>query len=285
MADTLLDWLLQRYPASSRQTLKRMLEAGRVRVNGKVARKFGERVAAGDEVVVADRAAARAAALPPPPADLRVVYEDGDVLVVDKPAGLLTSTVPREPRPTLLAKVAEYLARRDPRARVGLIHRLDRDASGLLVFSKNEASYESLKTQFFEHSVERVYAAVVRGVPAEPKGRIESRLIERADGSVHSTRQTGKGQRAVTDYEVLAARGKTSLLRVTLHTGRKHQIRAHLSERGHAILGDRMYGPAKGGADGNLLLIAKRLAFAHPRTGKRVEFELELPAEFGAGAV
>src|SRR5262249_11749999 len=152
--------------------------------------------------------------------------------VVDKPPGLLTSTVPREPRATLLAQVRGHVAAKERRARVGLIHRLDRDASGLLVFSKNNAAYESLKRQFFEQLVERVYMASVDGRPPELKGRIRSRLVELTDGRVRSTKAPDKGQAALTEYIVLRQFGGRALLRVTLHTGRKHQIRAHLSERG-----------------------------------------------------
>src|SRR5262245_66217776 len=105
---------------------------------------------------------------------MRIIHEDVDILVVAKPAGLLTSTVPRERRPTLLKMVREYAAQHDPRARVGLIHRLDRDASGLLVFSKNHDAYESLKRQFFRHTVDRIYLAVVRGRLNPPAGKIRS---------------------------------------------------------------------------------------------------------------
>src|SRR5437879_4341471 len=107
---------------------------------------------------------------------LVIVYEDVDVLVVNKPAGLLTSTVARERRPTLLKMVREYAAEIEPRARVGLIHRLDRDASGLLVFSKNHQAYQSLKSQLFHHTVDRIYVAAVKGKLHPPVGRIESRL-------------------------------------------------------------------------------------------------------------
>src|SRR4051812_44604165 len=172
--------------------------------------------------------------------DVTIIHEDADVLVIDKPGGLLTSTVPREKLPTALAMVREHLAETDPRARAGLIHRLDRDASGLLVFSKNQPAYDSLKTQFFKHTVERVYTAVVHGVPDPPRGRIESRLIERADGSVHSTTRHAAGQRAITDFQLVRSADDTSVLQVTLFTGRKHQIRVHLGERGHPIVGDRV---------------------------------------------
>jgi 23S rRNA pseudouridine1911/1915/1917 synthase len=205
----------------------------------------------------------------------QIIYEDGEVLVVDKPAGLLTSTVPREPRPTLLAEVRQYVQRRQPRARVGLIHRLDRDAQGLLVFSKSHRAYESLKSQFYHHTVARQYTVVVEGSPRLDQQSIRSRLLERADGTVYSTNQRGKGQAAVTEVEVVSRHGRRAVLRVTLLTGRKHQVRVHLSENAMPIVGDRMYGkPDRRG----LHLAATFLAFDHPRTGKRMEFQLPPPA-------
>ena len=206
---------------------------------------------------------------------LSIVHEDRDVLVIDKPAGLLTSTVPRERRPTALAMVRRHLELTDPRARPGLIHRLDRQASGLLVFSKNHPAYQSLKRQFFHHTVSRVYHAVVCPPPPKAGGRIESFLVERADGSVHSTKIPGRGQRAVTEFAVVARRGDLALLRVTLHTGRKHQIRVHLSEGGWPIVGDIQYG-GKSHRTG-LMLAAVELAFDHPRTGKRMVFAAAAP--------
>ena len=145
-----------------------------------------------------------------------IIHEDAHILVVDKPAGLLTSTVPGEKRATALAIVQRYVLAREPRARIGLIHRLDKDASGLLIFSKSQRAYESLKTQFFKHSVERIYEAQVKGIPNPRKGRIDSRLIERADGTVRSTSEHAKGQRAVTDYEVVRTDDDGTFYRVTL---------------------------------------------------------------------
>lgn len=288
--ETLLDRLLRLYPTAKRQTLRRMIQAGRVSVNGRRPEGLRQVLAAADVIDVTDRVPvaqsrttsgrgdARAAA-GRRATGLTILYEDEDVLVVNKPAGLLTSTVPREPRPTLLAAVREHVAEREPRARVGLIHRLDRDASGLLVFSKNDAAYRSLKHQFFEHSVERVYWAVVRGRPNPPHGRIETRLVERADGTVRSTRQFGKGEQAVTDYEVARSERGRSLMRVTLQTGRKHQIRVHLRERGNPILGDKVYG-SETDREPRLMLTAAVLSFTHPRTGERMRFEGPIPPEF-----
>ena len=230
--------------------------------------KLSQSVAEGEDVRVDERPAPTSkvrASLAP----LRLVHEDDDVLVIDKPPGLLTSTGPREKRPTALAIVRRYVEATSPKARVGLIHRLDRDAGGLLVFSKSDLAYQSLKTQFFKHTVERVYEAIVRGSPNPKKGRIESRLIERADGSVRSTKEHGKGERAITEYEVADARDGQATVRVTLQTGRKHQIRVHLSERGWPIVGDVVYGE---GEPGGLKLRAVKLVFDHPRTGRRVQF-------------
>jgi 23S rRNA pseudouridine1911/1915/1917 synthase len=209
-----------------------------------------------------------------------IVHEDADVLVIDKPSGLLTATVPNEHRPTALAAVTRHLAGTDPAARVGLIHRLDRDASGLLVFTKNPDAFHSLKQQFFKHAVDRVYHAVVEGKPKRAGGRIESRLVELNDGSVKTTKRPDAGELAVTEFKVIRVAKDVSLLRVTLHTGRKHQIRAHLSEMGHAIVNDAVY--SKRRRTGRLMLVASELAFDQPRTGERVRFTATIPKEMTA---
>lgn len=277
MPETLLHRLVQKYPLAKRQTLKRMVEAGRVTINGSRATRLSQPLVSGDRVEVLERVVSRK----PPAAEAElpgIIFEDDDILVVNKPPGLLTSTVPREPRETLLARVRTYVSQRDPAARVGLIHRLDRDASGLLVFSKNEQAYQSLKSQFFHHTVRREYRALVHGVPDPAMGRIESRLVERADGTVHSTRQYGKGQIAVTDYEVIKTERKRTLVRVILQTGRKHQIRVHLAERGTPVVGDPVYGP--GGKAARLMLAATKLTIDHPRTGTSTTFTVPLPVSF-----
>ncbi|HEY8669130.1 MAG TPA: RluA family pseudouridine synthase [Tepidisphaeraceae bacterium] len=278
MPQLLLDRLLQQFPDAKRQTLKRMVEAGRVRINGRPAHKLKQPVGERDIVEFIDRQPAPPAHKHRPPFD--VIYEDADLLVVNKPAGLLTSTVPREPRPTLLAQVRQYAAEHDPKARIGLIHRLDRDAAGLLVFSKNDTAYESLKSQFFHHTVERKYLAVVEGLPKHPKGRIKSSLVERADGTVYSSGTPAKGQAAITDYQVKRKGKQRALLEVTLQTGRKHQIRVHLSEHELPIVGDAMYGKQPLSPAPRLMLLAFRLAFTHPRTAKLIQCELPMPDEF-----
>jgi 23S rRNA pseudouridine1911/1915/1917 synthase len=271
--DNLNQWLARKYPLAKRQTLKRMVEARRVRINGRPAAKLSEPLAPEDKVEVIERTS------PSAPAKLPgLVFEDDDILVVDKPAGLLTSTTARERRPTLLAGVRDYLTQADPNARVGLIHRLDRDASGLLVFSKNQQAFRSLKDQFFNRTAGREYRAIVHGKPDPPAGRIQTNLIEHIDGTVHSTRQTGKGEPAITHYTVLRTEKKLSLLRVVLETGRKHQIRAHLAERGNPIVGDTLYGTDETAP--RLMLAAVRLTITHPRDGRQMTFAIPIPREF-----
>lgn len=280
---TLLDWLLRKFPEAKRQTLKRMVEAGRVQINSRPAVRLKQPLSPDDIIEVIERSPQEKSANQDPASKLRILYEDADVMVVDKPPGLLTSTVARERRPTLLATVRAYVVNREPRARVGLIHRLDRDASGLLVFSKNDAAYRALKSQFFHHTVTREYIAVVHGTPKPLEGRIENRLAERADGVVHATSRLNHGQVAITDYRVVKSERGMSLVRVILHTGRKHQIRVHLSGRGNPIVGDRVYGPPEPKA-ARLMLAATRLVFRHPRTEQPTEFSLPLPVQFPVSA-
>ena len=206
---------------------------------------------------------------------LRVIFEDDDLIVVNKGPGVLSSTVPGERRPTIAAQVEQHVAG-NRRARIGIIHRLDRDAAGILIFSKNPAAFDSLKEQFFHHTVTRQYLALVHGKIDPPEGSITSRLVEYADGTVHSTARKDKGQIAKTDYKTLASAKGRTLVQLTLQTGRKHQIRVQLTDRGNPIVGDRVYGPHPP-VVGPMRLVAVRLEVDHPRTGKRMVFQIDPP--------
>lgn len=279
MIETVLDALGAQFPQAKKTTLRRMLEGGRVRLNGTVVKRAKEPMPAGGKLVVNDAPKAVATAVTAPLHPLKLIYEDDDVLVIDKPAGLLTSTVAREKRPTAIGLIRQYLERTSPAARAGVVHRLDRDASGLLVFAKNQMALRALKSQFFKHTVRREYLAITHGSPTPPSGRIDNRLVEYLDGTVHETERIDKGQRAITDYATLARGKAMAAVRVTLLTGRKHQIRAHLSLRGVPIVGDRVYGKPKDDAP-RMMLAAVILGFDHPGTGKPMVFEQPIPKQF-----
>lgn len=267
---------MRKFPEASKQTLKHMVEQRRVLVSGKAVDRLSAAIQPKDKIEFLDKP--RPAAPPKSPVVDWIVHEDADLIIVNKPARLLTSTNPRETRPTLWQMLIEYVAPREKRATVGLIHRLDRDASGLLVFSKNDRAFQLLKKQFFHHTVERCYQALVTSKPQTPDGRRISRVVERPDGSVHSTKLRSKGELAVTDYRTLRAKGKLALVEVKLQTGRKHQIRVHLSEMGCPILGDKIYN-AEGPDAPRLMLQATRLVLDHPATGKRMMFDAALSPE------
>jgi len=271
---TLLEWLVQKFPTAKKQTLREMVGQGRVSINGRAAKNVKEAVGESDKVSVGKKPERARASIEP----LKIIHEDKDVLVVNKPPGLLTSTTVRERRATAIELVRNYLADRDRQARAGIVHRLDRDASGLLVFSRNNSAHQSLKKQFFKHTVLREYLAVVHGTVAPPAGRIESNLVELKDGSVRDTHAPRKGQKAVTDYEVIAQGEKIAVVRVRLETGRKHQIRAHFAQKKNPVVGDSVYeGPQPPGT--LLLLAAVKLGFDHPGSGQRVTFEIPPPVE------
>jgi 23S rRNA pseudouridine1911/1915/1917 synthase len=272
------------FPTAKRTTLKRMVQTGRV-VSGGGGVGEGVKIRRLSEELPANADIRVLTGEPEPPRHRRgglpIIHEDEDLLVLDKPPGLLTSTVPGEKRPTLLARVTTYLARHSPKSRVGVIHRLDKDARGLIVFSKHSDAFHSLKAMLKDRAIQRRYHAVVLGHPKPPAGRIENRLIELPDGRVVQTTDNRKGEIAISHYETVkvSALPKRALLQLTLETGRKHQLRTHLAGLGHAIVGDVLYG-APPDNQPPLLLIATLLEFAHPRDGRMVKYELPLPEEF-----
>jgi 23S rRNA pseudouridine1911/1915/1917 synthase len=265
---SLLDVLGAQFPASSKSSLRKLLESGRVTVNGRPARIARQTLTPADRVVVLPRPRESTPEWPLP-----VVYVDEDILVIDKPAGLLTSTVPREKRPTAVAILRDYAARALPAARVGLVHRLDREASGLLVFSLSPRAHGALKAQFADRTAGRSYRAIVRGRPRPDRGTIDASLAEYVDGTVHPSTHNRHAQSAITHYELIATTPDRSMLHVRLETGRKHQIRVHLAGIGHPIVGDTLYG---GPAADRMMLAAVELTLEHPAGGRRT-FSIEPP--------
>lgn len=270
---TLLDLLQQRFPDSSKTTLRQMLQSDRVRVNGAAERRANRPIAEGDVVEVGARTAR------PLDPRLRIVFEDSDLIVVEKSEGLLTIASPEVPHEHAEAFLNEYLGARPGEVRVHVVHRLDRDTSGLLVFAKNSWSRDRLQELFAAHDIERMYLAVVHGSIAPPSGTFHSFLAEDRDLRVRSV-PDGAGKEAVTHYRTIAAGQRYSMLELTLETGRRNQIRVHLAEAGHPVVGDTMYGPPETSPLRRLALHAKLLGFVHPRTGRKMQFITEVPAPF-----
>jgi 23S rRNA pseudouridine1911/1915/1917 synthase len=273
---TLLDALTALFPDSSKTTLRQMLQSGRVRVNGEV-EKDAKRFLHPDEILdIAQKASQRAL-----PLGLGILYEDRDVIVVLKANGLLTVATEREPKVTAQAFLNDYL-KENHEQRVHVVHRLDRETSGVLVFAKTFGAREGLKEQFAEHTVDRLYVAIIEGAIEPPAGTIRSHLFERKNlrmTSIDRLDEYPSAKLAVTHYKTVKSVKGFSMLEVRLETGRKNQIRAHLSEAGHPVAGDQFYG-ATTNPLGRLGLHAKLLGFDHPTTGERMTFSAPLPKPF-----
>lgn len=270
-------------PLGSRSRAQRLIDAGRVTVDG-VARPKRHLVAAGEVVEVEEDAAPDAPAVDPVAAaiDVPIAYEDEALVVVDKPAGLVVHPAAGHWTGTL----AQALAARGIAAeRGGLVHRLDRDTSGLLVAAKDDATLRALQAELRERRVEREYLALVDGRPPARTGTIDAAIgRDRRERTRHST-DTDAPREAVTHFEIVEALPHATLLRVRLETGRTHQIRVHLEAIGHPVLGDPEYGPRTRHDDLGLrrqFLHAARLAFDHPETGERIEVASPLPADLQA---
>lgn len=223
---------------------------------------------------------------PEPPADKRnpeLVYEDDDIIVVDKPTGLLTIATEKERHATLYRMLFEYVKEKRPPEMLFIVHRLDRDASGLLVFAKSEEAKRVLQLQFKNHSAGRTYVAVCQGRWDEERMTIRNYLAENAAYRVYSTNDPHRGRLAVTHVRVVRQTQHRSLVEATLETGRKHQIRVHLTDFGHPILGDKAYGDAANPIR-RLALHGTRLVFKHPTTHKTLTFDSPMPDSF-AGLV
>ena len=283
-------WLAGKLPELSRARVQGLIEQGAVRVDGRPARasarvKAGQRV----EVAVPDPAPAAPA---PEEIPLRVVHEDARLIVIDKPAGLVVHPGAGTARGTLVNALlhrVKDLSGIGGVLRPGIVHRLDRGTSGLLVAAKDDAAHQDLARQFASRTVEKEYLAVVLGRPRRASGTIDAPIgrdpVHRKRMSVRAPR----GRAARTTYSVEEPLEGAALLRVRIHTGRTHQIRVHLASVGHPIAGDATYGGRRLAATasprlaealrelGRPALHAARLAFTHPATGERVAFQSPLP--------
>jgi len=213
------------------------------------------------------------------PKGLTVIYEDKDVIVVEKPCGLLTMGTDRDKSRTVHTILNEYVRKGDPRSRnrIYIVHRLDRETSGILIFAKNEAAKTFLQRDW--DNTDKFYLTVVHGSITPKSGTISSYLAENSAFTVYSTPDQAAGKLSITEYKVLKESRGFSLLEIHLLTGRKHQIRVHLSEKGHPVVGDRKYGKAND-PHGTLALHARSISFTHPVSGRRLTFETGIPDYF-----
>lgn len=213
------------------------------------------------------------------PKGLSVLYEDQDVIVIDKPVGLLTMGTERDKSHTAQAILNDYVRKGNARSRerVYIVHRLDRETSGILIFAKSEQAKRHLQDDWT--NTEKNYLAIVYGRLTPPEGTISSYLVENSALTVYSTPDASKGKLSHTAYRTLKEARGFSLLEIDLLTGRKHQIRVHLSDKGHPVVGDKKYGK-EGDGSRWLALHAQSIAFTHPVTGKRLFFETALPEHF-----
>ena len=250
-----------------------MLSQGRVRLNGKPCKIARHLVRQGDVISVGEKSAPSVSLH-----GLEILYEDKDIIIVHKPAGLLTVATEHERERTAYAYLRIHLKQRDPRQKLFVVHRLDKFVSGVIVFAKSEGIKQKLQNVFHTHDIERRYWAIVQGHVAGDRGTIRSHLAEDRSKRMRSTTKSGAGKHAVTHWRVLRRLQNWTALEVTLETGRKNQIRAHLSEMGHPIVGDKAYGSTVD-PFGRIALHAFRLAFIHPTEGTALLFETEPPPE------
>jgi len=210
---------------------------------------------------------------------LKILHEDRDIIVVEKPCGLLTIGTDRDKSRTVHTILNDYVRKGDHRSRnrVYIVHRLDRETSGILILAKNEAAKIHLQEHWQE--TDKHYLAVVHGTLLQKAGTISSHLVENSALTVYSTTAAGQGKLSHTEYTVLKETRGFSLLEIHLLTGRKHQIRVHFSEKGHPVVGDRKYGKGKD-SHSTLALHARSLSFTHPVNGRRMTFETGVPDFF-----
>lgn len=279
-----LDAFLSADGALTRSQAARLIAEGRVRVNGKPAAKSAR--LSGGETVTVDVPQLRETALPPQDIPLDVVYEDDDVIVVNKPTGLVVHPAPGHPDGTLVNALLHHcgdsLSGIGGEKRPGIVHRIDRDTSGLITAAKNDAAHLALSAQLKDHSLSRTYECLVTGNMKQDSGTVDA-PIGRSSADRKKMAVVPTGRRAVTHWEVVARYPGVTHLRCRLETGRTHQIRVHMAHIGHPILGDTVYGAKKPvpGLTGQCLH-ATGLRFVHPRTGEPVELHCPLPPEFTA---
>lgn len=271
----LLPFLLQHIGQLGRNSVKSILARGQVSVNGKATTLYNFPLVAGHTVSISMNKVEEA----PPLIGLRILFEDEHIIVIQKDAGLLSVATAQENELTAYRQLTAYVRQTQPTNRIFVVHRLDRDTSGVMMFAKSEDIQQTLQNSWQDLIQERTYVALVEGQVKKTEGTIRSWLKETKTFKMYSSPYDNGGQLAITNYKMLQSIKGYSLLEVNLETGRKNQIRVHMSDIGHPIVGDKKYG-AKAKLLGRLGLHAKILSFEHPATGEKMHFESPIPKTF-----
>lgn len=273
----LLTFLLDKKVKSSRNSIKSILTRGQVAVDGKVVTQHNRILKPGQKVRIEDnKIAQKQSEL----IGISILHEDEDIIVIHKEAGILSIAGGRSVELTAHKQLNLYVRQDNPANHVFVVHRLDRDTSGVMVFAKNETTKEKMQKNWQEIVTERIYTALVEGEVKKTEDTISSWLTENSKSfKVHSSPKNNGGQHAVTHYKKIRSNGTTSLLKVQLETGRKNQIRVHMAEIGHPVTGDKKYGSTMNPLK-RLGLHATTIAFKHPSTGKLVRYTSPVPKGF-----
>ena len=273
----LLQFLVAKLPQQSGTSIKNQLKHGCIRVNEQVVTKHNYELNAGDLVCVLSSRESKYGLSHP---KLRIIFEDDYIIAVDKGSGLHSVDTTGKGVENACSLLEAYIRRRSPQKRVYVVHRLDRDTSGVMLFAKCREAQNRLVGDWNDRVEERRYIAVAQGVFEQKSGTIDTYLYEDEHKVVHSTNDSNRGLRAITHYRVIEENGKRSLLALELETGRTNQIRVHLQSTGHPVVGDLKYG-ATDDCIGRLALHAETIRFRHPVTQKMMHFESPVPVEFG----
>ncbi len=272
---TLMDFLMKALDGKSRTGIKAMLAKRLVSVDMQVTTQFNLTLTPGQIVAIGKRTAAEPVTLH----GVTIVYDDDDLVVIEKAAGLLSVPTDTGSEKSAHSIIGTHLKRLNHKSRLFIVHRLDRETSGLMMFVKHKEIQRQLRENWQESILMRSYAVVVEGVVAKDKGKIIS-WLQGTDGlRTYSSQVEGDGQKAISHYKVVRRGEANTLLDVELETGRKNQIRVHMQDLGHPVVGDDKYGAATNPIK-RLGLHAQMLKFSHPVSGQAMAFESETPKEF-----
>ena len=274
----LMQFLLAKMGGMSRNSVKSLLSHRQVMVNGKVTTLFNTGLKAGDTVLVSSARGNIELTHP----KLKIIFEDQYLIVVEKKEGLLTVSTGKSDETTAFSILKNYVKKASPQNRIYVVHRLDRETSGIIMFAKTREIHLALQENWHRVITRRVYVALVEGKVEKPKDTIVTWLTENEKSlKIHSSNVDNGGQQAVTHYRTLKTNDNFSLLEVELETGRKNQIRVHMQDIGHPIAGDKKYG-SEISPIGRMGLHARVLAFIHPMSLENVTFETQVPKKFSS---